>query len=109
MTFLCIGAILVIFLTPEDVIIVSYFRYAVSLIFTLFLPGYALVRLLFFPKKEMTILELFVLGIILSAMLDIFVGLTLYYTWELSLGSITVTLAVLTIVLLIGSQYLRIQ
>lgn len=107
--FLCIGAILMIFLVPEDIRIFSYMRYVISILFTLFLPGYALVKLLFLTNKELDMLELLGLSIIFSTMLDILVGAILYYTWELSLGPIIATLTVLTMVFLITSQYLRIK
>ena len=107
--FLCIGAILVIFLVPEDVRIFSYMRYVFGILLTLFLPGYALVRLLFLTNKEINMLELLGLSIIFSIMLDILVGSILYYTWEISLGPIIATLTVLTMAFLIASQYLRIK
>jgi len=71
---LCIVAILVIFLVPEDVRIFSYMRYVFGILLTLFLPGYALVRLLFLTNKEMDMLELLGSSIIFSTMLDILVG-----------------------------------
>ena len=106
---LCIGVILVIFLVPEDIRIFSYTRYVFGILLTLFLPGYALVRLLFLTNKELDMLELLGLSIIFSTMLDILVGAILYYTWEISLGPILATLAVLTMAFLIASQYLRIK
>ncbi|MFX0196858.1 MAG: DUF1616 domain-containing protein [Candidatus Hodarchaeota archaeon] len=107
--FLCIVAILAILIVPENVKIFSYIRYMFGILFTLFLPGFALVRFLFLTKKEMDILELFGLSIIFSIILDILVGAILYYTWEISLGPIIATLTVLTMPFLIVSQYLRIK
>ena len=106
---LCIGAILVLFLVPEDTRIFSYMRYVFGILLTIFLSGYALVRLLFLTNKEMNMLELLGSSIIFSTMLDILVGTILYYTWEISLGPIIATLTVLTMVFLIASQYLKIK
>lgn len=103
----CIGAILVLFLLPEDIKIFSYLRYVFGILFTLFLPGYALTRLLFMLNKELDLLELLGLSIVFSAILDILVGAILYYTWEISLNPAIVILTVFTITFLIASKYLR--
>lgn len=106
---LCIGAVLMIFLVPEDVRILSYMRYVFGLLLTLFLPGYALVKLLFLTDKELDVLELLGSSVIFSTMLDILVGSMLYYTWKISLGPIILILTILTMAFLITSQHLRIK
>jgi len=105
----CVGAILVLFLIPEDVMIFLYLRYMFGILITLFLPGYALTRLLFMTNKELDLLELLGLSIVFSAILDILVGAILYYTWEISLNPAIVILTAFTITFLIASKYLGIK
>jgi len=104
----CIGTILVLILIPDDVKIFSCLRYVFGILFTLFLPGYALTRLLFMTNKELNLLEFLGLSIVFSVILDILVGAILYYTWGLSLHPAIAILTAFTIVVLIVSQYLRI-
>lgn len=105
--FLCIGTILVIIFIPADIGVFSYFRYIISIFFTLYLPGYTLVRLIVMPHNEIGLLELFGFSIIFSLVIDFFVGWVLYYIWELSLNLIVISLVTLTFVFLILSQYHR--
>jgi Protein of unknown function (DUF1616) len=81
-----------------------YLRYVFGALLVLFLPGYALVEYLYAKKQELDDLTRIALSIGLSLALVPLIGLVLNYTpFGIRLYPITVSLAVVTIVLLIAS------
>ena len=73
-------------------------RWLLGSIFLLFLPGYALLQLLFPKASEIRSLERFVLGIGLSLALVPLIGLVLSYTpWGLQFIPVTISMTAFTI------------
>lgn len=88
-----------------DVMPWSMVRVIAGGIFVLFIPGYALVQLLF-PKKEMDIVERIALSIGLSLAVVPLVGLLLNYSpWGIRLDPIVASMSALSIVLAVASVY----
>ncbi len=79
-------------------------RIAVGVAFIIFLPGYALMELLF--TRDMRGVERVALGIGLSVTLSPLVGLILDYTpWGIRLIPIVITLSIMTLSLMIAGTY----
>jgi uncharacterized membrane protein len=75
-------------------------RYLFNLVFITFLPGYCLVNILFLGKNRLDLVEELVLSVALSFGLDGLLGLFLGLSpIGINLTSITVSLAVLVLVL----------
>jgi len=80
-------------------------RIVVGAVFVLFMPGYALVQILF-PKKDMDFVERIVLSIGLSFAVSPIIGLMLNYVlWGIRLDSIVVSLSAVSIALALGAIY----
>jgi len=78
-----------------------YLRYVFGSVLVLFLPGYALIEALY-PKRELDELTRFALSIGLSLALVPLTGLALNYTpWGIRLLPVVVSLAGLTVALLV--------
>jgi uncharacterized membrane protein len=89
--------------------VVIYLRYVFGSALVLFLPGYALIEALY-PKRELDELTRFALSIGLSLALVPLTGLVLNYTpWGIRLLPVTISIAGLTVVLLLFSLYRRHQ
>ncbi len=96
--------LLAVYVIP-DVMPWSMVRIIAGGIFVLFIPGYALVQLLF-PKKEMDIVERIALSIGLSLAVVPLVGLLLNYSpWGIRLDPIVASMSALSIVLALASVY----
>ncbi len=96
--------LLAVYVIP-DVMPWSMVRVIAGGIFVLFIPGYALVQLLF-PKKEMDIVERIALSIGLSLAVVPLVGLLLNYSpWGIRLDPIVASMSALSIVLALASVY----
>jgi len=81
--------------------VVLYLRYVFGSVLVLFLPGYALIEALY-PKGELDELVGFALSIGLSLALVPLTGLALNYTpWGIRLLPVAISLAVLTVSLLL--------
>jgi uncharacterized membrane protein len=95
------------FVNLEDVIPIVYLRTALSVIFTLFLPGFMLVKTLFPVKMPIETsstyldnLERLVLSLGLSLIITSMIALVLNYTpWGIRVLSLTLTLLALTVIL----------
>ena len=82
-----------------------YLRYVFGSILVLFLPGYALIEALY-PKGELEELVRFALSIGLSLALVPLTGLALNYTpWAIRLIPVAISLAALTLSLLVLALY----
>jgi len=80
-------------------------RIVAGAVFVLFMPGYALVQILF-PKKDMDFVERTVLSIGLSFAVSPIIGLMLnYILWGIRLESIVVSLSAVSIALVFGAIY----
>jgi hypothetical protein len=85
--------------------VVLYLRYVFGSVLILFLPGYSLIEALY-PKRELDDLTRFALSIGLSLALVPLVGLILNYTpFGIRLIPVTISIAGLTLVLLIYALY----
>ena len=92
-----------VFTIPQDWFPLAYVRNVLGVIFVLFLPGYAFIKV-FFPAKvpiktsseSFDTIERLVLSIGMSIALTPMVGLILYYT-PLGIGLIPVTLSLLAL------------
>jgi uncharacterized membrane protein len=99
-TILALIAILVI---PDSFPVVIA-RWLCGAMLVLFLPGYAMLELLFPKQSEMDSLERFIFSVGLSLALVPLVGLVLYYTpWGVQLVPVTVSISVLTIAFLVAA------
>ncbi|MCD6470448.1 DUF1616 domain-containing protein [Candidatus Bathyarchaeota archaeon] len=90
-----------IFGVPESFFLSTYLRYILGVVLLLWLPGYSFIKVLFSEtSKTISLLELFVLSIGLSMILDSLVLLFLNYTsWGIRLTSVALSISLLTIVL----------
>ena len=99
-TILAVTAVL---LTP-DIFPVVVIRWLLGSILVLFLPGYALLQLLFPKPSEMDSLERFALEIGLSLALVPLIGLVLNYTpWGIRFIPTTISLSAFTIIFLLAA------
>lgn len=99
-TILAVTAVL---LTP-DIFPVVVIRWLLGSILVLFLPGYALLQLLFPKPSEMDSLERFALEIGLSLALVPLIGLVLNYTpWGIRFIPTTMSLSAFTIIFLLAA------
>jgi len=108
-TFLAVAAVL---FTP-DVFPLVTIRWLLGSILVLFLPGYALMQLLFPKASEMDSLERFALGIGLSLALVPLIGLVLNYTpWGIRFIPVTTAISAFTIIFVMAAaarKYLYIR
>ena len=89
---------------PNDVYLTVYIRSALGIVFTLFLPGFTLTKVLFPSRvpiktdsKNLDDVERFALSLGMSLVLVIIVGLALNYTpWGIGLIPIVLSLLALT-------------
>ena len=96
-------ALVAVFLIPDSFPIVV-FRWVLGSILVLFLPGYALLQLLFPKGSEIDSLERFALNIGLSLALVPLIGLILNYTpWGIRLVPIVASLSAFTITFAIAA------
>lgn len=87
-------------------IFITGLRIALGTIFTLFLPGYALIEVLYPSGEDLKPIERLALSIGLSLALVPLIGLILNYTpWGIRLNSVVVTLSILTLGLMLISSY----
>jgi hypothetical protein len=92
------GAILAVYVFPATFPFII-FRWAVGLLFVLFLPGYVAVEALF-GLAELDLFDLIALSVGLSVTLAMFVGLLINYTpWGITLTPIVIALTTLTVLL----------
>ena len=92
-----------VLLTP-DIFPVVVIRWLLGSILVLFLPGYALLQLLFPKPSEMDSLERFALEIGLSLALVPLIGLVLNYTpWGIRFIPTTMSLSAFTIIFLLAA------
>jgi hypothetical protein len=83
----------------------SAFRGVVGGAFMLFIPGYALTKLIF-PRRQVKYTELIAFSIGLSLAFSSLVGLILnHISWKLSLDLTVMTLSLLTLLLLVLSEF----
>jgi uncharacterized membrane protein len=83
----------------------SAFRGVVGGAFMLFIPGYALTKLIF-PRRQLKYTELIAFSIGLSLAFSSLVGLILnHISWKLSLDLTVMTLSLLTLLLLVLSEF----
>lgn len=83
-----------------------YLRYALGSLFVLYLPGAALIELLYPKKSDLSQLERFALSLGLSLALVPLVGLVLNYTpWGIRLEPILASVSLLTVGLATGAVY----
>jgi hypothetical protein len=98
------ATLLSIYILPESMPW-SIVRIIAGGVFVLFVPGYALVQLLF-PKKEMDLIERVAFSIGLSLAVVPLVGFLLNYSpWGIRLDPIVVSISLLSIVLAFASVY----
>jgi hypothetical protein len=111
---LTLATLLVVFVVPEDDFPLVYVRYALGIIFIMWLPGYAFIKALFpqglpwaralahslgTSEKNLDQIERAALSLGMSIALVPIVGLLLNYTpWGIRLSSIVLSLTALTIV-----------
>ena len=96
-------ALVAVFLIPDSLPIVV-FRWVLGSILVLFLPGYALLQVLFPKGSEIDSLERFALNIGLSLALVPLIGLILNYTpWGIRLVPIVTSLSAFTITFAIAA------
>ncbi len=94
---LIIGTFILVLQTPPQLIAL---RYVLGSIYVLYLPGYTLIEALYPRPEELEPLERLALSIGLSLALVPLVGLILNYTpWGIRLEPITISLAILTLIL----------
>jgi uncharacterized membrane protein len=98
--------LLAVYVIP-DVMPWSIVRVISGGVFVLFIPGYALVQLLF-PKKEMDMVERIAFSIGLSLAVVPLVGFLLNYSpWGIRLDPIVASISALSMVLALASVYRR--
>ena len=84
----------------------KYIRYITGSLFVLYLPGAALIELLYPRRGDLTQLERVALSIGLSLAIVPLIGLILNYTpWGIRLDPIITSLTLLTIILALGAVY----
>lgn len=102
-----IVTVLVVLIIPENTYPTDYVRIILGAVYVMFLPGFALTKLLFpsevpviLSSKHLDLLERFALSVGLSLILTPLVGLLLNYTsWGIRLVPITLSLLALTLIL----------
>ena len=95
---LAITTTTIVLFSPESSIPFVYFRYILGSFFTLFLPGYTLIKALF-PSKELDNLEIVALSVGMSLALVPVAVLILNYTpWGIKSETITLSLLSITTV-----------
>ncbi|MEM0452012.1 MAG: DUF1616 domain-containing protein [Nitrososphaerota archaeon] len=100
---LIILILFLIYLTPQ-VPPFTYLRYVFGSLFVLYLPGAALIELLYPKTSDLSQLERLALSIGLSLALVPLVGLILNYTpWGIRLHPIVISLSILTLALGLGA------
>ncbi|MEM2613289.1 MAG: DUF1616 domain-containing protein [Nitrososphaerota archaeon] len=96
---LAAATVITVFTIPENAYPIVYMRYVLGSIFVLWLPGYALIKMLFPSRKDLDSIERIALSIGLSLALVPLVGLLLNYTpWGIRLTPITLSLLALTLI-----------
>lgn len=96
------ATVLLVVASPEAPLI--YLRYALGSLFVLYLPGAALIELLYPKKSDLSQLERVALSLGLSLALVPLVGLVLNYTpWGIRLDPILALLSILTVGLATGA------
>jgi len=84
----------------------KYVRYILGSLFVLYLPGAALIELLYPKREDLSQLERLALSLGLSLALVPLVGLILNYTpWGIRLDPIVISLTFLTLALALGAVY----
>jgi len=84
----------------------KYIRYITGSLFVLYLPGAALIELLYPRRGDLTQLERVALSLGLSLAIVPLIGLILNYTpWGIRLDPIITSLTLLTIILALGAVY----
>lgn len=102
---LVVSTLIIVYAT-EIVPLLLPLRYVLGTLFVLFLPGYALVELLYPEEKSVTPLERIALSIGLSLAVVPLVGLVLNFSpWGIRLTPIVSSLSVLVISSLVGALY----
>ncbi|MCW4005721.1 MAG: DUF1616 domain-containing protein [Candidatus Bathyarchaeota archaeon] len=94
-----------VLLVPGDFVVLQFLRILFGGVFLAFLPGYALIRLLFPPvtakpstNAPLNVFARFVLSLGSSLLFDSMVGLLLNYTpWAITLVPLTTVLVVFTL------------
>ena len=100
---LAIITFLIVMLPSESDNPIIYIRYALGLIFVLFMPGYAFIKALF-PTKELDNFERLALSIGMSlAIVPIFVLLLNYTPWGINTATVTISLLISTTIFAIVS------
>ncbi len=101
MIALVCATVAVVYYSPGPL---AYVRYALGSLFVLYLPGSALIELLYPKKTDLSQLERVALSIGLSLALVPLTGLVLNYTpWGIRLDPIVVSLSLLTVGLSVGA------
>ncbi len=102
--FVSIATLSTVYLIPqEEPWLIA--RIITGAVFVLFMPGYALVQILF-PLKDMEVVERIVLSIGLSFAVSPIIGLMLnYILWGIRLDSIVLSLSAISIALAFGAIY----
>jgi len=96
---LSIATAISIFAIPEEMYPYAYLRHILGTIFTLFLPGYSLIKM-FFPGNEIDDIQRVTLSLGTSLALVSIMGLVLYNTsWGIRLLPVTFSLLALTLIL----------
>lgn len=103
-TTLSVISILAVFFIPETVYPAIYIRSSMGLIFVLFLPGYAFIKMLFplnapfeTSNKTTGVIIRFILSISLSLTMVAIMSIILTYTpWGIQLSTITLSLFSIT-------------
>jgi uncharacterized membrane protein len=88
--------------TTNDVLVVL--RLAIGFALLGFLPGYSMMRLVF-PRRDLALLEQFMLSVFLSILVSILTGVVLGSLGDLQATSNTLLLTVLTFGLSLGAAY----
>lgn len=95
------ATVAVVYFTPGPL---AYARYALGSLFVLYLPGCALIELLYPKRTDLSQLERVALSIGLSLALVPLTGLVLNYTpWGIRLDPIVISLSLLTVGLAFGA------
>lgn len=98
------GTVALVVASPDAPLI--YARYALGSLFVLYLPGAALIELLYPKKSDLSQLERVALSLGLSLALVPLVGLVLNYTpWGIRLEPILASLSLLTVGLAAGAAF----
>ena len=96
-------ALLVVSVTP-DIFPINTIRWVLGSVLVLYLPGYGLVKLLFYKSEELDGLERFALSVGLSLAVVPLMGLILNFTpWGIRFVPITASLGLFTITFSVGA------